>query len=232
MSNAIQYEDLAEKVYRSLKAMIMEGELSAGEKLGQEELAAKLGVSRTPLAAAFSKLEKEMLIEVLPRRGARVRSMSSRELLELYEIRIRLEGLGAREAASRFLPGTALRIVSPATPADGAKLERALSEYRKIVAAGQPAAIKKMDFEFHLAVMELSGNKALYSMVASSNIVFISNQRGILKPPAQSLAEHERLVAAILAGNAPEAERIMESHLGESRDSLAARVAANLDKDE
>ena len=222
MNATIEYEDLAEKVYRSIKTMILEGELEPGEKLRQEELALRLGVSRTPLAAAFSKLEKEMLVELLPRRGARVRALSSRELLDLYDIRIRLEPLGAYEAA---------QAVAGDRPAPGggvegkARLEGVLAAYRMAVATESPLAIKRADYDFHQAIVELSGNEILQRLIRSSNIVFISNQRGLFKDARTSLAEHEALFAAIAGGEAERAEAVMEEHLSGARSNLTARAA-------
>ncbi|MBL8965502.1 MAG: GntR family transcriptional regulator [Spirochaetaceae bacterium] len=222
MKAMIEYEDLSEKVYRSIKTMILEGELEPGEKLRQEELALRLGISRTPLAAAFSKLEKEMLVELLPRRGARVRTLSSEELLDLYEIRMRLEPLGAFEAA-QVLAGAR---PSPIDPDEGRRrLEEALARYRTAVATEKAPTIKLADYDFHLAIVELSGNEPLRRLITSSNIVFISNQRGLLKAAGVSLAEHEALVAAIAEGAPDRAEAVMEAHLAGARVSLAKRVA-------
>jgi DNA-binding GntR family transcriptional regulator len=226
MNATIEYEDLAEKVYRSIKTMILEGELEPGEKLRQEELALKLGISRTPLAAAFSKLEKEMLAELLPRRGARVRALSSRELLDLYDIRIRLEPLGAYEAALVI----AGERPSPVGCAEGKmKLENVLLAYREAVATDFPKTIKRADYDFHQAIVELSGNEILLRLIRSSNIVFIANQRGLLKDARTSLAEHENLFTAIVSGEAKRAEAIMAQHLTGARSNLAAQAALETD---
>ncbi|MDP3177067.1 MAG: GntR family transcriptional regulator [Spirochaetaceae bacterium] len=214
MSGIIEYEDLAEKVYKSLKEMILDGQLSPGEKLRQEELSEKLGVSRTPLAAAFSKLEKEMLVELLPRRGARVRSLSYSELMDLFEVRSRIEPLGAWRAAQAVAEGAI----------DAGPIRIALAAYRAAIEDGSSPAIKRADYEFHLALMRLGGNEALYRIVSSFNIVFISNQRGLLKPALQSLAEHEELAAAVERGDAQAAEAIMVHHLDGARRALLARV--------
>ncbi len=212
MPETIAYEDLSEKVYQSIKGMILTGELLPGDKLKQEDLALRLGVSRTPLASAFSKLEKEMLVELLPRRGARVRALSKAELLDLYDVRIRLEPLGAAETAKR------------AGEAALAELEATLAAYRTTVSAKDPAAIRLADYQFHLVITRLSGNEALFRIVSSFNIVFICNQRGILKPPAKSLAEHEALAGAIRSHDAELASRIMEDHLLDARARLAALI--------
>ncbi len=208
--HAIDYADLSEKVYRSIREMILTGEIAPGEKLRQEELASKLGISRTPLAAAFSKLEKEMLVELLPRRGARVRMLGHTQLLDLYDIRIRLESLGAAAAASN------------ATPGNVGRLEDSLERYRGCVESGDATRIRISDYEFHLAIAEISGNEALYRIISSFNIVFICNQGGLLKPAHRSLEEHERLLGAIRARDGGEAERIMSQHLLDARNRLKA----------
>jgi len=103
----INYIDLNEKVYRALKEMILKNELRSGEKLNQEKLAIQLGVSRTPLQSAFYRLEKELLVEIKPRKGAFVKQLTLKDFYELYDIRGRLESLGAYEAAKR---GTQLEV--------------------------------------------------------------------------------------------------------------------------
>ena len=97
----VKQKELPETVYETIKEMILKNQLRSGEKLSQEKLAARLGVSRTPLLAAFSKLEKEMLVELVPRRGAFVKKLSKKEFEDLYDLRMRLEPLGAFEAANR-----------------------------------------------------------------------------------------------------------------------------------
>lgn len=218
MNTSIAYEDLAEKVYKSLREMILSGALAPGEKLWQAELSQRLGVSRTPLAAAFSKLEKEMLVELLPRRGARVRRLSHRELVDLYDVRLRIEPLGAARAAQAVAEGAYPPRV----------IEDALAIYRAAILSGDPSAIKRADYEFHLLIMQMSGNDALYRIVSSFNIVFICNQLGLLKPSSRSLEEHEALARAIAAGDAATAEAVMMRHLTEARENLVARAQGDL----
>jgi len=74
-------EELSEIVYKRIKNMILKSQLPTGTKLNQEKLAGRLGVSRTPLLTAFSKLEKEMLIELIPRRGAFVKKLTRQAVL-------------------------------------------------------------------------------------------------------------------------------------------------------
>lgn len=204
----IEYADLSEKVYNELRLMILEGELQPGEKLKQNLLANQLGISRTPLAAAFSKLEKEMLVELLPRRGARVRALNAQELLDLYNIRIQLEPLAAAGVARN------------GTDEDIATIMKMHTEYKTIGDSNDPRAVRKADYEFHLAVAGFSGNEPLYRIISSFNIVFICNQGGLLKSAQQSYEEHSKIVDAIASRDAAAAEFFMRSHLLDSRDRL------------
>jgi len=205
--NKLEYEDLSEKVYNVLKDMILKSELVPGTKLVQEELSERLGVSRTPLLSALTKLEKELLVEFFPRRGAYVRKCSIEDLKHCYDIRIRLETLAAREAAS----------AAKKDPPSAEILKEELGAYRVIVAEGNAGRIKEADYQFHMSIVDLSGNLFLKNMISSFSVVLMSNQRGLLKPAAKSLAEHEGILAAILAGDAVLAERLMLEHLDESR---------------
>jgi len=212
----IEYPDLSEKVYRELRIMILEGELLPGEKLKQEILATRLGISRTPLVAAFSKLEKEMLIELLPRRGARVRSLSSKELLDLYDIRIMLEPMGAGGVAKN------------GTPEDIQILRDLLDSYKKLVDSNDNKAIRKADYEFHLAIARMSRNEPLYRIISAFNIVFICNQGGLLKPARNSYVEHAALVEAIADHDEMKANNLMRDHLTDSRHRLLYKLEGEM----
>ena len=201
-------------MYKALREMILNGELVPGQKLVQEALSERLGTSRTPLLAAFSKLEKEMLVELVPRRGAFVKRLSPKELVELYEIRLRLEPLGAAQAASRM-------------DQNGEKLLRdVLATHRRAVGEGEASEIRLADYRFHMAIVGISNNSVLERILSSFSIVSKSNQSGLMKPRDKSLSEHEELFKA-LTGKDPElAERLMYGHLLEARDA-AARLALN-----
>ena len=146
----LDYEDLSVKVYRVLKEMILKGELKSGQKLQQEKIAEQLGVSRTPLLTAFSKLEREMLIEIKPRRGAFVRHFSNRELMDIYDIRLRLEPLGAFQAAQR------------ADENEIADLRACIDEFVAAVQSGETGKLMEADYNIHMEIMQISKNNFLY----------------------------------------------------------------------
>ncbi|MFW6208396.1 MAG: GntR family transcriptional regulator [Spirochaetota bacterium] len=194
----LQYEDLPLKVYKALKDMILRGELKSGQKLQQESLAEQLGVSRTPLLTAFSKLEREMLIEILPRKGAYVRHFS------------KMEPLGARKEAEN------------ATAEQLEDLQRRIEEFRAASDHDDLGHITEADYRIHMEIMEMSGNQFLYQMASSFNIIVIANLEGFPKDYHVSITEHERMFDAIRNGDAERAETTMREHLSSSRDIIAS----------
>lgn len=209
MMYKVDYEDLSQQVYRTLKEMILTGRLSSGEKLRQDALAEELGVSRTPLLSAFSKLEREMLVEIVPRRGAFVKKYSYEELLHVYDIRVRLEPLGAAEAATH---GGREAI---------ADLREHCELFRTVAAKDEVTRIKEEDYAFHMRIMAMSGNQLLYNIISSHNIIVVANTMGLLKDPKVSAAEHGKICDAIEKGDSEVAERMMYEHVAHSRRRLA-----------
>jgi DNA-binding GntR family transcriptional regulator len=208
----VKHIDLSEKVYSTLKNMILNDELKSGEKLNQEKLAQKLGVSRTPLLSAFSKLGKEILIEIIPRRGAFVKKLNYNEFLELYDIRARLEPLGAYEAAKHT------------TAYEVKRLSKILDNFKRNILPYSSKYLSKIDYDFHMAIMKMSKNNLLFKMISSYNIIILSNLEGLLKDPHQSLEEHIKIYNAIKEHNADLADKMMFSHLIDSKGRIKEKI--------
>lgn len=197
----IEQTDLSEHAYERIKEMIFTNRLSSGQKLNQEQLAETLGVSRTPLLSAFHKLEKEMLVELVPRRGAFVKKLDAKEFDDLYDVRMRLEPLGA------------LRAAELAKPADIKVLEQTLADFESAVNTASVSGFRAADYEFHMAIMRMSRNDILFHMIDSFSIIIISNLEGFNKDPRDSLREHKDLVDAISNGRSQDAEKVMYQHI-------------------
>ncbi|MGN1095566.1 MAG: GntR family transcriptional regulator, partial [Eubacteriales bacterium] len=84
---------LEEKVYRTLEDQILSRKLCAGESVTELKLSSELGVSRTPVREALQRLDREGLIKLIPNKGAIVIGISENDLIDIYKIRMRLEGL-------------------------------------------------------------------------------------------------------------------------------------------
>jgi DNA-binding GntR family transcriptional regulator len=200
-SYKVETVDLVDKVYNNIKKMILKGELIPGQKLVQEDMARQLGVSRTPVLSAFSKLEKEWLIKSLPRRGYYINEMNQEEKLNLFDIRLQLEPLGARKAAelgSQKEKDELLKMVSD-TPSD-----LNCDDYR---------IFNQHDYEFHRKIMSMSRNPMLNTMISSYNIISLSNQ-DCSNINFNSSIEGHRKIALAIKDNSPEiAEMAMKEHI-------------------
>ena len=99
--NLDNYKPLRDVVFENLRTAILDGNLKAGQRLMEVQLAEQLGVSRTPIREAIRKLELEGLVVMLPRKGAYVANMSFKDLIDVLEVRASLEGLAGSLAAER-----------------------------------------------------------------------------------------------------------------------------------
>jgi DNA-binding GntR family transcriptional regulator len=100
-----------------------------------------------------------------------------------------------------------------------------LEAHRKAVENGAVPEVRMADFRFHMGIMRIAGNTVLERILSSFAIVSKSNQQGLMKSAAKSLAEHNALRDAIAGRDAALAERLMYEHLSESR-NVAAKLAA------
>jgi DNA-binding GntR family transcriptional regulator len=195
----IETEALGKKVHKALRTMIINGDLRPGQKLIQDNLAERLGVSRTPLLAAFSRLEQENLVVTIPRRGAYVRQYSDKELLDLCKIRIRLEPLAAREAALADTknPASAETILK--------KLDRAINEKNE-------SLVKQLDYDFHMEILRMSGNKFLYDMLFPHITIILNMSGPLMNYVISNNVDHCDILETIRAGDPDKAESLMYSH--------------------
>lgn len=197
----VETEDLSEKVYKNIKQMILKRQLVPGQKLTQDDMAKLLGVSRTPLLAAFSKLEKEWLVESRPRRGFYIRELNRTDELNLFDIRLRLEPLGARKAAENGSNQEKKKLI---------KIVEAALDFN---CGDNRSEFNEYDYNFHGLVMEMTGNKMLEMMLSSYNIISLSNQDEIRIDCKKSIEGHKKIAKAIETGDGDVAEEAMYQHI-------------------
>lgn len=211
-------ETLAEQVFRRIQAAIVRGDIAPGSKISEPELARTYGISRGPLREAIHRLEGQRLVVRVPHAGARVVSLGTRELVELYEIREALEGLACRLAAQRM------------TPSEVDELRRVLEAHERDEAfqAGLGYYQQEGDFDFHYRIIQASGNATLaqllcgdlYQLVRMYRIQYSSTPNR----PHQAFAEHQRILDAIAEGDGELAELLMRRHIAASRRNVEQQV--------
>ena len=200
-----EHENLDQKAYLILKNMIISRKLLPGDKIPQEKLARDLGISRTPLVSALKYLEKEKLVEAIPRRGFYVRLFTKEEMISIFELREVLEGLAARRAA-RNISDVQIN-----------KLQKFFELFKGVSDITDISAYAKEDRRFHNYITEIGAKEFLKSILENYNIISYSYQlvtsEGLVRTPNETIREHLAMIDAISSRNEDMAEDIMRQHL-------------------
>ena len=180
-----------------LRRAILAGDMAPGQRLVEEELAGTLGVTRASLRAALFDLTAEGLVERIPNRGARVRTISVDEAVAIIECRMVLEGLCAAKAAERV------------TEPEAARLRQLGADMERSVADGEPLKYSALNHDLHRLVREFSAQPVAASLLERLNGQLVRHQFQLsLRPgrPQQSLPQHLAIIAAIAGRQPAEAE--------------------------
>ena len=210
----------AERALATLRDLIMGGELAPGARLGEVELAERLGVSRTPVREALSRLAAEGLVEIAPNRGARVATWTVAELEGVFDLRSVLE------------PQLTAHAVPNATAADVDELDDLARRMHEVGTPGPRQdldALVPLNRAFHDRLVALAAHPTLATALAAAihpPIVrrnFLTYDEASLR---RSLAHHGEIVAALRAGDPEWARAVMTSHIANARAVMvrAARV--------
>jgi DNA-binding GntR family transcriptional regulator len=201
-------------VLERLRALILTGEYGPDERLIEEQLAERLGVSRTPVRQALTMLEAEGLVEITPNRGATVCSFSIEDVWDIYDLRAVLEGHAARRAAGRIERRELERLRELAREMEGlpGQFDDHEEEIRALVALNQ---------EFHGTIVEASRNRRLERLINRTveiPLMFKAFYWYTLHERTISNHYHRQILEALENGDADRAEIIMREHVYEGRD--------------
>lgn len=205
----VLYRSKSHAAYHELRGRILSGELKAGAALNQEQLAAELGVSTTPLREALRSLESEGLVKSRTHRDVMVAPLDPQELVQLYDVRRHLDGLAARLAAQNC------------DDASRERIEKATVEVSK--KSKDPVAANR---RFHRAIYLASGNQVLIEVLEglwNRSDRYRRLTRGIADR-ADVIAEHRALANAVLSGDAGRAEKMMLAHVQEAEQAISEAV--------
>jgi DNA-binding GntR family transcriptional regulator len=194
--------------------MILDGSLEPGERLNEVHLSQALGISRGPLREAIQRLASEGLVEAVTHRGVYVRSFSSGELADFYELRIALEGHAVRLAA-RHAPAERI-----------AELDRLLDETESSMDATGPYPA---DQDFHDRLARLAAHQPLLdALTGVGRKICLARARSAHQPrrARTALDEHRAIVAALAERDGEHAAALLEAHLTSSLDNALAVLRA------
>ena len=197
-------------VVRRLREGILQGRFAPGQRLIARDVTEHIGISRGPVREAFRRLAAEGLIDVVPNRGAIVRRMSRRQVSNLFQIRERLEGLGARLAALHI--------------DESDNRVRFTDVWKKVGPQGEALAWNafiERNRLYHMTIVRIGGNAQLSELIETLQLPMMMLQVGLAMRPEHiemSHAAHVAIAEAILDGDADAAEEAMQEHMRSSRE--------------
>jgi DNA-binding GntR family transcriptional regulator len=206
---------LKERAYDAIKRHILSNDFAPGTFLAERQLAAQLGMSKTPVKAALERLELEGFITVSPQQGIVVRDLSAREIADQYEIRTALETYILRAVAGRL------------TRDQVATVRTNLSAQKRLRGSANVEEMAALDSAFHGLFAQFLDNQEVLrvlgqlrdKMLRVITKVFRLNPRRI----DTSYEEHLALAEAAIAGDGELAARLMEVHLARGKQMILAR---------
>jgi DNA-binding GntR family transcriptional regulator len=206
----------ADRVFEEIERAIVTGEFAPGSRLGEEALAARLGISRGPLREALRRLEGRGLVVRLPHAGVRVVTLTHEDLIELYEIRSNLEGLACRLAAQRMS--------AEEIDALEALLRRHADDEH--LRSGESYFQEHGAFDFHFVIARLSRSRRLEQLLCHDyySLTRMFRFHTGHKPgrPRQAYKDHLRIWEALRDRDAELSELLMRRHVEAARRELEA----------
>jgi DNA-binding GntR family transcriptional regulator len=216
---------LRESVYGSLKAMIVTGQLPAGARVTENDIATKLNVSRTPVREAFNRLERDGLVQGRPRQGYVVRDFDVTMFSEAFQVRETLDGLAAELATDR------------ATEADKARLHRILDDCERLAATPDRGTKEKFQelqigIDLHRVIADIGGNGMLSELlggILDKCQHYIWTELLWMDAWDVTRSEHTAIVEAICKGDRALAGDLARKHVRGSRDATLRLLQAKSD---
>jgi DNA-binding GntR family transcriptional regulator len=204
MPETIVAGNLNERVYEQLRTRVLTRQEPAGAKLSLHVLAAELGVSRSPVHHALTRLVSEGLLTVRPRRGYYVAPVTAQAVAEGYDVRLALELLAAERAIGSVSIG---------------QLDRFAELLEATDAAISHEQWDAANAAFHEHQIDLAGNALLsrFYRELSVNLMMQVIRGGHVEGHANLVTEHRRIVEAFAAGDLPDAERAIREHIETGR---------------
>jgi DNA-binding GntR family transcriptional regulator len=203
----IAQESLVQLVLTQLRHDILSGEVEPGERLIEEQLTRRFGISRAPVREALRLLAEQGLVEHLPRRGVRVARLSDQDFDELFAV---------RDALERFALELVMKGSDPEL--DVSSLEAVLARLSIAADKNDPLAASEAHNAFHIALVALSGSNQLTityePVIFKLQLYMAANLRreAEQKSPYDGVARHRRLLDAVASGDPDRARLALAQH--------------------
>lgn len=205
-------ENLSARVYNQIKSLILCNEIMPGQKLHHQELSERLGVSRTPVREALTRLVQEGYVFLLPNRGFTCKEIRLQEAEELYDLREALEAFAVEKAVEN-LTDEGLEKLRQKMELYGRDVQKRFTKERLIY-----------DQNIHLEITQIAGNETLRKILTQvfERIILKRKTDGLYDPARGLMAhqEHLKLLAAMKQRDTGEAVRIIRNHIQEGKQNV------------
>lgn len=211
MSNKVdlhigEREILHNRVCRNLRKAILKGDFKPGERLVQMELAESIGVSRMPIREALRQLEIEGLVILEPHKGAVVRSLETKDIDEIYELRSILEPLALKKSMSHF---------------DEEDLETIKSYCKTMMETDKEEEYVEINAKFHRLLSSKCGSPRLLGFIETISRGFSQDTPQIIRGQiVRSNQEHKNIVECILNNDKEKAAEYLALHISRTGEEL------------
>lgn len=202
--NMNAYLPLRDVVFQTLREAILKGDLRPGERLMELQLAAKLGVSRTPIREAIRMLEQEGLAVTIPRKGAEVARMTEKNMEDVLQIREALDDLAVQVACDKM------------TEQQLKNLTLAMKNFETAIQTGNLSKIVAYDVEFHDIIYESTDNPKLVTLLNNLREQIYRYRVEYLKGKENYpmlIKEHETILEALKEKNKERVVDAMRNHI-------------------
>ncbi|MCL6087130.1 MAG: GntR family transcriptional regulator [Actinobacteria bacterium] len=202
-----RHKNLSDYAYKKIKTLILNDILKNGEKIVQEKMAKKLGISKIPIIQALTILQNERLIEYYPRRGFFVRELTYKEFIEILDIRRILESLAIKKIIENLNEQIKSKLLEFL---DGFELYNKTKKYKKYY---------DLDKKFHYYLIEASNNSYLININDTFNILLLCYTKGFKTDINISIEHHRKIIDAILNKETEKAINLIKEHTEHKKES-------------
>jgi DNA-binding GntR family transcriptional regulator len=227
----MQYNTLREKAYEKIQGQILSGDLTAGQRVSEQSLATKIGISRTPVRSAIRQLESEGMLIQVPRYGTIVKKFTRSELGDLFDLRLAIEQYAAEHAGSNLSQPDRFRLNEIVESAI-----QLVEENTESLDSGESEVkdrLSEFDIEFHSIILHSTKNKQMIKTISSSRILIQLSCLAHITVDSELLMnvwlEHKKILETILQGGRDQSRNIMAHHIEKSKD-LAFNVFDRLNQ--
>jgi DNA-binding GntR family transcriptional regulator len=208
-----------DKVASLLRDDIVAGRLKPGQRLGLTVLAARFGVSTTPIREALATLEQEGLVVGEPHKGLRVAELSAEDRQDAYTLHAFIAGILAERAVDRI------------SERELDELQRIEDQIKRATEEGELAAAAELNHAFHRAINHAAGSRLLQRFLAATTPL-VTRRRDPFVPgwSDQAVTEHDPIIEACRVHDGPRARRLMEQHILHSGELVASHSLTRDDR--